>query len=110
MVNDGCLMVGRALGWLVTTAIGPEPSDDCVLNAQRSVTTSIGQSDLDLAVSLFDGSVHYLLIENKVSAGMQPRQAERYRERGEVYVAEGECAGFTTVHTVTRGAPPAPRT
>lgn len=74
-------------------SLEPEP----VLSVSRGVTRSSGESDLEVALLASDGSVRYLLIENKIGAGLQPRQAERYRERGGSYVRAGECAAFTTV-------------
>jgi hypothetical protein len=61
------------------------------------VTRSSGESDLEVALHLDDGSVHCLLIENKVTAGLQPRQSERYRARGSSYMRSGVCNGFTSV-------------
>jgi hypothetical protein len=71
--------------------------DKPVLRVSHSVTRSSGESDLEVAFLLNDKSVWYLLIENKVVAGFQPRQAERYRERGDFYVKNGECTGYTSV-------------
>ena len=41
--------------------------DEPVLVASRGVTRSSGESDLEVALLLNDGSVHQLLIENKVT-------------------------------------------
>jgi len=38
-----------------------------------------------------------LLIENKIAALLQPRQDERYRDRAEGYVREGQCLQCRTV-------------
>ncbi|MFH1311983.1 MAG: hypothetical protein ABIJ00_02035 [Candidatus Eisenbacteria bacterium] len=83
--------------WFARLAAELDLSDVPVLSVQRSVTTSIGESDIEVALVRRDGAIHYLLIENKVSSGFQPRQAERYRERGEMYVRHGECSGYTVV-------------
>ncbi|MDZ4819295.1 MAG: hypothetical protein SGJ20_10015 [Planctomycetota bacterium] len=37
------------------------------------------------------------MIENKVGAGLEPLQAERYRVRGDSYIADGHCAAYHTV-------------
>ena len=37
------------------------------------------------------------MIENKISAGFQPRQADRYHERGKSYLREGDCDGFCSI-------------
>ena len=68
-----------------------------VVHAQRSVTQSIGESDLLVAFSDKRGDTHYLLIENKIAAGFQPRQAARYQDRGRKAQANGLCKTYTTV-------------
>lgn len=65
--------------------------------ARRSVTQSSGESDLEVQFSDKDGSRLRLMIENKVGAGLQPAQAQRYRERGGSYIARGECDFYRTV-------------
>ena len=37
------------------------------------------------------------MLENKVNAGFQPNQAERYKQRGVNYVKQGKITGFATV-------------
>lgn len=60
-----------------------------VTSAARSVTTSNGESDIE--VSFTDGHrTTHVLIENKVDAPLQPSQGERYQARGEMYVEQGE--------------------
>ena len=60
-----------------------------VTSAARSVTTSNGESDLE--VSFTDGHrTTHVLIENKVDAPLQPSQGERYQARAEMYVEQGE--------------------
>ncbi len=61
-----------------------------VTGAARSVTTSTGESDLELTIR-HGSRVTRLLIENKIDAVLQPRQGERYRERAKAYVDNGEC-------------------
>lgn len=68
-----------------------------VVNPRRSVTHSLGESDLQVALRDSEGSLHCLLIENKVAANMQPTQAERYRLRGEELLQSGEYADVGTV-------------
>lgn len=67
-----------------------------VVRAQRSVTESIGESDV-LIVLTGGTDTKYLLIENKIAAGFQPRQAERYQERGRAYQDQGLCDTYSTV-------------
>ena len=59
--------------------------------------TSSGESDLELSWQQTQGSIERLLIENKIDASFQPRQAERYRERGQDYVDRGLCHRFRTM-------------
>lgn len=64
---------------------------------RRGPTHSTGESDLELEVVLSDSSRAVLLIENKVDAALQDRQAERYRERAASFVAEGRCSVARTL-------------
>ena len=57
----------------------------------RSVTHSSGESDLEMYVTLADGTDAALLVENKVDAGLQTRQAERYTERADAYLTGAKC-------------------
>jgi hypothetical protein len=62
----------------------------------RSISTASGESDLEL--DLHRGSdVVKVLVENKVAAPLQPRQAERYGERAAAYVEQGKCTAAWTV-------------
>jgi hypothetical protein len=62
----------------------------------RSVVSSIGESDLELTFQSAAGTTK-VLVENKIDAPLQPRQAERYAERGEAYVRSRMCDNFKTV-------------
>lgn len=64
--------------------------------AARSVNTSSGESDLELTLQVDDQALK-VLIENKVDAIFQPRQAERYLERATDYLKTGACAKALTV-------------
>lgn len=48
------------------------------------------------------GQTQRLLIENKVNAQLQPRQAERYQARGQTYITRAECGAFLTVLVAPR--------
>lgn len=63
----------------------------------KSATTSNGESDLELTFSGKGNGDIRVLIENKVNAALQPRQAERYRERGKACLKKGSCSFFKTV-------------
>ena len=65
--------------------------------AARSVTHSTGESDLEIDLAADTGAITRLMIENKVGAGLQPLQAQRYIDRGREYVANGACGEFLTV-------------
>jgi hypothetical protein len=67
-----------------------------VVGISRSVTTSTGESDLE--VTLTHGhSVTKLLIENKLDAALQLLQAERYAQRAESYRARATCDSVLTI-------------
>lgn len=67
-----------------------------LLAAARSVATSNGETDLELTV-VDDDCVTKLLLEDKVDANLQPRQPERYAERGDAYRQRRACDKFLTV-------------
>ena len=67
-----------------------------LLSVAYSVSTPTGESDLELFIK--KGSIIIgILIENKLDANLQPRQAERYCERAEDYVEKGKCSECVTV-------------
>lgn len=68
-----------------------------LFQAARSVTDSTGESDIEIILCDDQENMHLLLIENKVNAGFQPMQAERYIERGENYIKHGKVVRFITV-------------
>jgi hypothetical protein len=78
------------------------PPNGTLVAAARSVSTSTGESDLELTVQL-GSSLARLLIENKIGAQLQPRQAERYAERAATYLKEGLCHSVTTVLVAPAG-------
>jgi hypothetical protein len=67
-----------------------------LVTVDRSVTSSNGESDVELTVST-DGGTVKVLIENKVDASFQPKQPERYRDRAASYLLQGTCASAVTV-------------
>jgi len=83
--------------WFNQQTVSLDLPEEPVISAHRSVTTSSGESDLEILMLCSDGRVHYFMIENKISAGFQPRQADRYRQRGEGYIREGDCDGFCSI-------------
>ena len=82
------------LRWFLESVNIPEYDD--LVSAEQSVTTSNGQSDLELSVSTSMGVVK-ALIEDKVDAGFQLDQPRRYTERARGYVTNGQAAETRTV-------------
>ncbi len=67
------------------------------LGTWHSVTDkALGESDLIYLLEDAQGQKQALMVENKIDAPQQPRQAERYLERGEKGINEGIWQGFTT--------------
>jgi hypothetical protein len=89
------------LRWLVEAA-GVPAADVSFHDAKRSVTQSNGESDLELAVLRPDGHLVKILIENKIDANFQPRQAERYQERADDYVRNGQVTEAVTMLVAPR--------
>lgn len=83
--------------WFITTALGSDVLRVKVVRAERSVTDSTGESDLEIDFLNQDSSITRLMIENKVKAGLQPQQAHRYLLRGQNYLDQGQCSVFYTV-------------
>ena len=64
--------------------------------AARSVVTSTGESNLEVTYRCEEHRTR-LLVENKIDATFQLRQAERYSERANAYVTRGESDKVVTV-------------
>ena len=88
--------------WFVARTLGPSKQLGECVSAARSVTHSTGESDLEVTFSDLQGKTTCLLIENKVNAGLQPRQAARYHVRGASYVAGGKYSRYYTVIVAPR--------
>ena len=83
--------------WFVEQTLGEPAGIGDVIAARRSATDSTGESDLEVDFQDGQGGTARMLVENKVGAGLQPRQADRYCERGDAYVARGDCRAYHTV-------------
>jgi len=71
---------------------------DAFVDAEHSVTDPVlGESDVVVRLRNVDGKTVALLIENKIDAPPQPQQAERYRQRGEAGIRDGNWDLFRTV-------------
>ncbi len=82
-------------------AIGSESRQDSICRslldgAARSVVTSTGESDLEVTYCREETRTR-LLVENKIDAVFQRRQAERYTERAQAYLSRRECEKVVTV-------------
>lgn len=68
-----------------------------LVSAQHSVYKGNGETDVLAIVDTPNGRIA-LMIEDKIGAAMQPRQAERYHERGkQLCAAEPATVGYKTV-------------
>ncbi|AIW13924.1 hypothetical protein VITU102760_10475 [Vibrio tubiashii] len=82
--------------WLVTRVTGI-PSQNRPIGAWHSVTDNVlGESDLVFIYESDDSSHQAVLIENKVDAPAQPKQAARYEQRGKEGVENGDWVDFST--------------
>jgi hypothetical protein len=61
-----------------------------------SETADAGESDVLLVVDLEDADRLALMIEDKIDAPFQPEQANRYQQRGEQGIRDGQWNRFTT--------------
>jgi hypothetical protein len=82
--------------WVVEKLFDSCPASTAPVQTSCSVMEENGESDLEVGFASAQGKI-WLLIENKLDAPFQPHQAERYHERGRLYVARGQCAQFYTV-------------
>ena len=67
------------------------------VEAQRSVTDSTGESDLEITFQSKNKQHYKLLIENKINASFQKDQKERYILRGKNYIKLNKIINFKTV-------------
>lgn len=78
----------------ICNQIRPGIEIDQYMSVCRSVGTTTGESDLEIALKTTDGDRFLILIENKINAELQDNQAERYFKRGEQYVQRDICDNF----------------
>lgn len=84
------------VSWFLDRVGESGPGSVEVISCARSATDSTGESDSEVFVRA-GAAVLGILVENKIHAAAQPRQAERYRERGDGYVQAGRCGRYVTV-------------
>ncbi|MGC9329002.1 MAG: PD-(D/E)XK nuclease family protein, partial [Candidatus Hinthialibacter sp.] len=87
----------KFIDWFVESIDFQEAKNSELIQVRRSATDLTGESDLEVELSNHAGDRFILLIENKIKAHFQPRQAHRYQERGASYVSRGLCKKYKTV-------------
>jgi hypothetical protein len=85
------------LKWFQDLVLGENSPNMDFISARRSVRYAFGEIDLEVVLAESSGKEVRFLIENKVNAGFQPQQAERYRESGNSHVASKDGATYYTV-------------
>lgn len=67
------------------------------IEAQRAVTDTTGESDLEITFQSKENKKYKLLIENKINASFQKDQRDRYILRGNNYIKLNKIVAFTTI-------------
>lgn len=80
--------------WIVRYTV-KEP-DLKFAKAFHSLSDETGETDIAVLCENQNEKI-LLLIENKIDADFQPKQAERYRLRGENHISKNECDKFYTL-------------
>jgi hypothetical protein len=87
--------------WLRRTRFR-NPDQHTFIGAWHSYTTQTGQSDVLLVVENAVGKRYAVMIEDKIYAPPQPRQAERYAERGDAGIRDGLWERYRTCITAAK--------
>lgn len=84
--------------WFSSRMLGTSANGVKLLNAQHSVKRGNkgerGESDIEVLLQDRNGDKVYLLVENKINAILQERQAERYQRHGQQYRDNDNCKRF----------------
>lgn len=99
------LSVNPEFGEFLSSRVLEKPVFQALVGAWHSVAKADhgdGETDLLFVFQSEEGQRVALLIENKINAVAQPRQPERYRERGTKGVADGYWDAFQTVMVAPR--------
>jgi hypothetical protein len=80
-----------------------DSSDREACNAIRSVTDDSGETDVQVIYADSSNERTAILIEDKIRAGFQPTQQERYRNRGENGKAAGKWTAYWTCLLAPQG-------
>lgn len=87
--------------WFLNKTIGHE-TEFLLVGAWHSLTQAgLGETDIALLVEIKRGKTLFL-VENKITANLQPEQESRYRKRGELRLEKGECDEYYTVLTAPK--------
>jgi hypothetical protein len=93
-----CVSNPEFVQWLVNEIVFTDALGSSLIKAERSATQSIGESDIELFLeNPTNGKKYLIMIENKIATNFQPRQAERYMERGNNYITREDCISFRAI-------------
>ncbi|WP_052810370.1 hypothetical protein [Vibrio renipiscarius] len=81
--------------WFLASILGSSENFE-FKGAWHSIVSYHGESDIIVLYEATDGTALSLLIENKIDATPQQNQAERYNQRGEEGLANGEWHSYKT--------------
>lgn len=81
-------------GWFLKQ-LDVDETETEFIGIRHSVMRDAGESDVEIELETADGNRLIVLVENKINAAKQERQAERYFERGRNYVNEDVYDEFT---------------
>jgi hypothetical protein len=90
------LFVSEAFRAFVLEAVMGWTKSHHLIRARVSETGDAGETDVLLLVDLDDGDRIAVMIEDKISAIFQPAQADRYRQRGNQGLQDGQWTKFAT--------------
>jgi hypothetical protein len=83
--------------WFLKNTVGLNFGINIYQKVKSQVYHPTGESDIEVYFSSYTGDNWRFLIENKINAKFQISQGERYKKRGQAYVDENKCIGFSTV-------------
>ncbi|MFB6360699.1 MAG: PD-(D/E)XK nuclease family protein [Halobacteriales archaeon] len=81
--------------WLLARANANLEIDEYIGAVAHATYAGQGESDIEFGVVTKTGQRHAVLIENKIDATKQPNQIERYYDRGQYRVENGNWDSFT---------------
>lgn len=83
-------------GWILSETIDLRKNYEFIGAWHSLSQVGLGESDLAFKIKTKSELILFL-IENKIDADFQPDQANRYRQRGQKRVDNGECEVFYTI-------------